>query len=81
MNNLKMKHFLALLLIGDGVVALIRPEHDAAAWSQGPWLWRQAMQHLKKNPTTTRLVAATQIGAGIYWLISAERQRTAESLE
>ena len=81
MNNLRMKHFLALLLIGDGVVALIRPEHDAAAWSQGPWLWRQAMQHLKKNPTTTRLVATTQIVAGIYWLISEERNRVPESLE
>jgi hypothetical protein len=81
MNNLRMKHFLALLLIGDGVVALVRPEHDAAAWSQGPWLWRQAMQHLKKNPTTTRLVATTQIVAGIYWLISEERKRAPESLE
>lgn len=81
MNNLRMRHFLALLLIGDGVVALIRPEHDAAAWSQGPWLWRQAMQHLKKNPTTTRLVATTQIVAGIYWLISEERNRVPESLE
>jgi hypothetical protein len=81
MNNLRMRHFLALLLIGDGVVALIQPEHDAAAWSQGPWLWRQAMNHLKRNPTTTRLVATTQIVAGIYWLISEERKRAPESLE
>jgi hypothetical protein len=81
MNNLRMKHFLALLLIGDGVVALIRPEYDAVAWSQGPWLWRQAMQHLKKSPVTTRLVAATQVVAGIYWLISEEKKGQAESLE
>jgi hypothetical protein len=81
MNTLRTKHFLALLLIGDGVVALIRPEHDAAAWSQGPWLWRQAMGHLKKNPTTTRLVATAQIVAGIYWLISEEKQRPPETLE
>lgn len=62
-----------MMLIGDGVVALVRPEHDAAAWSQGPWLWRQAMQLLQRNPTTTRLVATVQIAAGIWWLVREEK--------
>jgi hypothetical protein len=30
------KHFAAMLLIGDGVMALICPEWDAEAWAVGP---------------------------------------------
>ena len=81
MNNFKMKHIMAMLLIGDGVVALMRPEHEAAAWSQGPWLLRQAMRRVQRNPTTTRLVATAQIVTGVWWLVSGPKDKQQESLQ
>jgi hypothetical protein len=77
-NKFKLEHFVAMLLIGDGVMALIRPEHDAAAWSHGPWLWREGMRYLRKNPTTTRLVATAQIVVGLWWLLRKEKDARSE---
>lgn len=70
--NLKLKHFAAMLLIGDGVMALIRPRDDAAAWTHGPRVWREAMQTLQKSPTATRMVAAAQVAGCIWWLLREE---------
>jgi hypothetical protein len=29
-----------MILIGDGVMALVHPENDAKAWKKGPKVWR-----------------------------------------
>ncbi len=81
MNNFKMKHFVALLLIGDGIFAFMRPEHEVVGWSQGPWLWRQAMRRVDKNPSTTRLVATAQIITGVWWLVHEQKDKEQESLQ
>jgi len=82
------KHFAAMLLIGDGVMALVRPEWDAEAWAVGPEWWKQSMRFFRRRPALTRLIAATQISTGIWWALSQEnsgeeqpgQQRESESL-
>lgn len=32
----RWKHFTAMVLIGDGVMAAVNPRHDAHAWAKGP---------------------------------------------
>lgn len=73
MSHQEMKHFAAMLLIGDGVMALIRPRQDAAAWNHGPLLWRKGMTLLQRNPTATRVVAATQVAAALWWVLRRDR--------
>ena len=63
----RAKHFAAMVLIGDGVMALIQPVADANAWKRGPKPWRDLMHGLSKRPNLTRAIGATQIAAGIYW--------------
>ncbi len=68
----RTKHFAAMVLIGDGVMALIHPVADANAWKRGPKPWRALMHGLAKRPTLTRAIGAAQIAAGIYWALKQE---------
>jgi len=66
------KHFAAMLLIGDGVMALVRPQWDAEAWAAGPEWWNKSMRFFRDCPMLTRLVASAQIAGGIWWALSQE---------
>ena len=74
LSKKRSKHFAAMALIGDGVMALVRPEHDALAWKGGPKPWRSAMQFLHDRPTLTRTIGAVQVVAGIWWALQQEKQ-------
>jgi len=68
----RAKHFAAMVLIGDGVMALIRPTADAKAWRKGPKPWRDLMHGLYKRPNLTRAIGVAQIAAGIYWALKQD---------
>ncbi len=71
----RLKHFTAMMLIGDGVLALVRPEHDALAWTGGPAPWRRLMQLMQKHPDFTRMVGAVQIVSAVAWALAQEEER------
>jgi len=71
-NPTRAKHFAAMVLIGDGVMALIRPERDAKAWRTGPKAWRNLMHGLSKRPVLTRAIGVAQIVGGIWWALKQE---------
>jgi hypothetical protein len=75
MNN-RLKHFTAMLLIGDGIMAMLRPQHDAIAWSEGPWIWRTAMKRLARCPAMARTIGAVQVAGGIWWMLRQESPDT-----
>jgi hypothetical protein len=68
----RAKHFAAMILIGDGMMALIHPEKDARAWKSGPKPWRDLMHALSKRPSLTRFIGAAQIAGGIWWALKQE---------
>ena len=68
----RWKHFAAMVLIGDGVMAIVRPKQDAKAWAHGPRSWKKLMRHLDRRPGITRLIGVAQVAGGIYWAISQE---------
>ena len=57
----RWKHFAAMALIGDGVIALVRPKHDAMAWKQGPEFWKKLMHELHERPALTRTIGLVQV--------------------
>jgi hypothetical protein len=66
------KHFAAMLLIGDGVMALIRPEWSAEAWTMGPEWWKRSMRWFRDSPALTRAVAVAEITGVLWWALSRE---------
>ena len=70
----RWKHFAAMALIGDGVMAVIRPEDDALAWKHGPKFWKKCMGELQERPALTRTIGALQIIGGICWALQQEQE-------
>ena len=73
------KHFVAMALIGDGMMAVVRPGRDAAMWEIGPEWWQDLMQQFRKHPALTRAVGAAQVAGGIWWALCQERDPGARS--
>ena len=65
----RWQHFAAMVLIGDGVMALIHPGNDAQAWKKGPKAWREAMEVLRESPASTRAIGVAQIALGVAWAL------------
>lgn len=70
----RWKHFTAMALIGDGVMALVHPRSDALAWASGPKTWQRLMRGLHDRPTLTRAIGAAQIIGGICWVLYREKE-------
>jgi len=74
LESRRWKHFAAMVLIGDGVMAILRPEADALAWKHGPKPWKDLMGSLQERPALTRTIGALQIVGGIWWALHQELQ-------
>ena len=72
-NVKRIEHFAAMVLIGDGVMALVHPSRDAHAWKKGPKVWRELMQELAKRPGLTRVIGAAQVVGGVVWALSQSK--------
>jgi hypothetical protein len=74
MDTRRWQHFTAMALIGDGMMAIVRPHRDAQAWNVGPKPWRGMMRFMGNHPTFTRCVGVAQVAAGIIWASREERK-------
>ena len=76
LTPIRWKHFTAMVLIGDGVMALIHPQKDALAWKGGPDAWKKLMHALHERPNLTRAIGAAQIAGAVYWALQQEKGST-----
>ena len=56
----RWKHFTAMALIGDGVMAVVHPRADALAWEGGPKVWQKLMHKLRERPGLTRAIGVME---------------------
>lgn len=68
---------LAMLMIGDGIIALLYPTSHPRLWRAGPPSWEAAMTIFARRPGMTRMLAAVEIGAGL-WLAARQQPRTTD---
>ena len=73
----RAKYLIAMLMIGDGVMAAVRPERDADAWSFGPGAWRALMRALAERPNLLRTLGIAEAGVALWWAL--RRGRTPET--
>jgi hypothetical protein len=64
---------LAMLTIGDGLLAALQPRRHVLLWESGPRVWRNSMRPFIRNPGLTRLLGLAAVGWAL-WL--ANRQQT-----
>ncbi|HET6535172.1 MAG TPA: hypothetical protein VFG41_03230 [Sphingomicrobium sp.] len=66
-----------LMAIGDGTMALLKPQEHAALWRGGPEWWDRTVQYFEERPTLTRTLGAAGVLFGI-WLAARQEEAGAE---
>ncbi|HEY1771000.1 MAG TPA: hypothetical protein VGG02_12175 [Chthoniobacterales bacterium] len=61
----RVLQFGALILIGDGVMGLIKPRWHSLLWHFGPELARAATEELAEHPKTARTIYLAEAALGI----------------
>ena len=67
MTSTKVQELMAMMMIGDGVVAIAFPERHVLRWTFGPAGYRRAMWALARRPGLTRFLGAAEAGLGLWW--------------
>lgn len=67
----QLKYLTAMMLIGDGVLAMLRPEREARAWEVGPKVWKDLMEYLADHPEVTRAIGAAEVAVGFALIASS----------
>jgi hypothetical protein len=67
-NNLLLRRLLqlgAFILIGDGVMGLIKPRWHSLLWRFGPQVVRAATEELADHPKTARTIYLAEAALGV----------------
>lgn len=75
----RIGEIVALVAIGDGMLALLRPDEHVALWRGGPDWWDKSLEPFAKHPRLTRAVGAAAVLAGVWIAARAEDQETDRS--
>lgn len=70
MSWTQLKYLIAMMLIGDGVLAILRPYRDARAWSMGPQFWKDLMAYLSDHPDMLRCIGVAEVALGLTLVAS-----------
>jgi hypothetical protein len=74
--NLPLKlssEMIAILMIGEGALALTQPSRHVGLWNAGPQPWRAFCTFFEARPTLTMALGAASIALG-FWLASGLRR-------
>ena len=68
---------LGMMMIGDGVLAVLQPRRHMALWRSGPAGWSRAVARLERRPGLAVALGVAEIGLGLWIAHAAERGRGA----
>ena len=57
---------IAMLMIGDSVLALISPSRHVSLWTSGPRWWERTFEPLVYHPRLTRALGALGLVLGVW---------------
>jgi hypothetical protein len=61
----RLLELVGLILIGDGLMGLLRPRRHSLLWHVGPQLAKAVTEELAEHPQTARAVYAAELAAGV----------------
>ena len=63
----RVKEWVGLMMIGEGVLAALRPQGHIRLWEGGPDWWQRVIGPFARNPELARVVGVAEALTG-YWL-------------
>jgi hypothetical protein len=68
----RAKETLAMLMNGDGLLAIVEPRRHSLIWKAGPRFWQRMVEPFVEHPGMTRVIGAVGLGLGV-WLASRQQ--------
>lgn len=65
---------LAIMMIGDGVLSMVRPREHVGLWRRGPGPWRNLVEYFEHRPTLTATLGAVSVMAGLWLAFRATEE-------
>lgn len=62
----RLKEFLAILMVGDGVIGLAAPRRHSLLWEFGPEGYKRIMADFAERPILVRLLSMASVAAGLW---------------
>ena len=72
MISKRLLETLAMLIIGDSVLALISPSRHVSLWLSGPSWWERTWSPMVRRPALTRILGLVGLSLGV-WLAWREQ--------
>ena len=77
----RIKEFIAMSAIGDGMLALIAPSEHSSLWVVGPQGVRKLALWFAENPTYTRLTGIAELCFGVCLALMQYKELEREPVE
>ena len=61
----RLLELLGLILIGDGLMGLLRPRRHSLLWHVGPQLAKAVTEELADHPQTARAIYVAEVAVGV----------------
>ncbi len=65
----RINEVIAMMIIGDGVIALVAPRRHMLLWSFGPEGYKKMMNWFAERPGLIRAVSAAQIAGALLFAL------------
>jgi hypothetical protein len=72
-GNRRVAESVGMLMIGEGVLGLTRPEDHCRLWRGAHGWWSSVVEWFVEHPTIVRTLAVLEIAAG-FWLAFREER-------
>ncbi len=69
MTNRKLKKFAPMMMIGEGVLAALRPKRHSSLWKSGLRNYWGLFERRDRGSTLTRVLGVAGAGLGVLWLL------------
>jgi hypothetical protein len=70
-----VKEVIAMLMIGDGTLALVAPRRHMLLWRFGPESYKRLAEAFARRPALTRLLAAVEVAGGLWLALRQYEER------
>ena len=61
----RLLELIGLVLIGDGLMGMLRPRRHSLLWHVGPQLAKAMTEELAEHPQTARAIYAAELALGV----------------
>jgi hypothetical protein len=72
--NTRLQELMALMMIGDGVLAVARPREHCLVWLRGPETWEHMVKWFADRPGLTRAMGVAEAAFGLWWAFQQQPQ-------